>query len=284
MQGSEKKRDAWDWLDLGTKVTSGVLLAGIAIFIKMGTDEIAAAHRRGDMVRNLISDLTTKEARTRQDLALIALNHSIGDQDVDLMTEIAERLVFDTAGYSNAASPADQPFATVAFRILEQRNKGRADSLRSVLRARTEAIASVPETRAALRSSPDSGHTRAVETKADSSAAAALTQLVTPIQSRIVFIQFQGDLERPVVQQLRQRFNSAGFVSPDVERVTSGQFNSSVRYFHPEDAATADSVAEIARTFVQQQRLRVPSVPVLSFAGRGFNAPRGQVEVWISVR
>jgi len=284
MPGSEKKRDAWDWLDLGTKITSGVLLAGIAIFIKMGTDEIAAAHRRGDMVRSLISDLTTKEAHTRQDLALIALNHSIGDQDVDLMTEIAERLVFDTAGYSSGANPAEQPFATVAFRILEQRNKKRADSLRNVLRARTEAIASVPETRAALRSSPDSSHTRTVETKADSSAAAALTQLVTPIQSRIVFIQFQGSVARPLMQQLRQQFNRAGFVSPDVERVTSGQFSSSVRYFHPEDAATAESVANIARAFVQQQRLQVPSLPLQNFSGRGFTAPRGQVEVWLSVR
>ena len=108
MPGSDKPKDLWDKADIVGKLFSGVILALIAFVIKSGADDIAASQRQGELVRSLIADLTTKDQHTRQDLALIALNHSVGEQNPSLVIEIAERLVIDTTGYSSGDRAANQ--------------------------------------------------------------------------------------------------------------------------------------------------------------------------------
>lgn len=282
MPDVSRPRDAWDKADIIGKLFSGVVLAMIAFFVKTGTDDIAAAQHRGELVRSLLADLTTNEQRTRQDLALIALNHSVGAQNPLLVIEIAERLVSDTTGYSAGDRAASQALSSVAFLILQQRDPARADSLTGHLHRRFEAQASSDTAvRAALRSAPDTG-SRVPTAGGSDSAARAVNDLLAPLSSGVVFIQFQGALERKVMEKLRGRFSQSGFAAPGVERIAT-PFVNSVRYFHAEDAALADSAAIITRAFIKDEGLNLPEVRVQNMSERRLRVPRGQIEVWIRV-
>lgn len=267
-------KDFWDKADIVGKLLSGAVLAIIAFFIKTGSDKIAAAQRQGDLVRNLLADLTSNDKHTRQDLALIALNHSV---EKALMVEIAARLVEDTAGYA----AGDQGLTSVAFRILLQRDPVLAESLKARRNRQAEGQVSADTAlRAVLRSSPDTAAAHPVTTKADS-AARAVHDLIAPLSSSIVFIQYHEPVQPAAVEQLRARFAKAGFAAPGVERIATA-FASSVRYFHAQDSVLADSVAKITRAFVEGQLPGVSPVPVQNLSGRRFSVPRGQIEVWLS--
>jgi|GEM_PF-6396491 len=87
-----KSKDLGEKLDVVGKLVNVVFLAVIATVIKLGADNIAHSLKRGELVRSLISDLTTQEVKVRQDIALIALNRAIGDSQPELVVEIAEIL------------------------------------------------------------------------------------------------------------------------------------------------------------------------------------------------
>lgn len=266
-------KDFWDKLDIVGKLLSGVILALIAIFIKTGTDDIAAAQQQGDLVRNLLVDLTSNDQRTRQDLALIALNHSVSDS---LMIEIAARLVLDTTGYS----AGDQALTSVAFRILLQRDPVMAESLKAQRQRGFENQVADPVVRAAARSAPDTS-TRPPVSAAGDSVARNAHELIAPLSSSVVFIQFGGTFERAVAGQLRNRLAEAGFAAPAVEHIGTA-FSSSVRYFHSEDSVLADSVGQVTHRLLQEKAPRVGAIPVQNLSGRGFRVPRGQIEVWLN--
>lgn len=129
MKMDEKSsKDTWDKLDVLARIVSGVLLVAIAVFIKIGTDNIASSMRSGELVQSLIADLTT--SGTRRDVALIALNHSVADKNSGLVTDIAERLVWDIVESESASVAAEAgPLYTTAFKILRQRNPERAKEI-----------------------------------------------------------------------------------------------------------------------------------------------------------
>jgi hypothetical protein len=274
-------KDRWDKADIIGKFFSGVVLAVIALMIKTGTDDISAAQGRGDLVRQLIADLTTKDQRTRQDLALIALNRSVGEQTPQLVVEVAERLVLDTMGYSTDRAAA-QALGSVAFRILQERDPARADEVRQQLEQQFEQIVSSDSLgRAALRSDPDTSRHPAAT--AGDSTRRAITDVLARVSSSVVYIQFQGGVQRSVVEELRRRLSGSGFVAPGVERITK-PFSSAVRYFHPGDSVLADSAARITRAFLEERGLGVGEFRAQNLAALGSRVPRGQVEVWVSVR
>lgn len=282
MPDSARAKDWWDKLDVIGKILSGALLAVIALIIKSGADSIASAMHEGELVQSLIADLTTKDETTRQDLALIALNHAVGRRNPELVVEIAERLVVDTTRYSAGDRAAKQALGSVAFDILQKRAPARADSLKKALEQRAVATLSDSSTRAAVRSRPDTSRVNTTPPGADS-AAQAVTDLLAPLSSSVVFIQFQGAVQRSTIDELRSRLDRSGFVAPGIERI-SPPFASSIRYFHPEDRVLADSVARITKAFVSERRLRVPSIPIWYVANHTSNVKLGQIEVWLSVQ
>lgn len=274
-----KLKDRWDKLDIIGKLISGVVLAVIAVIIKSGTDRIAASQHRGDLVRALIADLTTKDQRTRQDIALIALDHSVGGENPQLVIEIAERLVLDTTGYSAADRSQESILGSVAFGVLKKRNRARADSLQRAVEQRFASRVSADSgVRASLRSDPDTARTLVLK---DSSAQFA-TRLIARFSSSVVFLQFQGGVQRKTMERLRKSLDSAGFVAPGVEYITK-PFRSSVRYFHADDSMLAARAAKISANFLQQERLSVESLKLQNLSERGLRVPRGQIEVWLNV-
>lgn len=110
--------------------------------------------------------------------------------------------------------------------------------------------------------------------------AAQITGLAATLerQSGRVFLHFRGALDRSVMRNLETRLEAAGYTVPGIERV-AGDWSSSVRYFHDEDAELARDVAGMVTEFFTG----VCALPAPIATSRlTLRAPRGQIEVWVS--
>lgn len=275
-----KQLTAWEKADIVGKLLSGVVLGLIAVLIKFGADDITAAQKEGELVQSLLQDLTTKDQHTRQDLALIALDHSVGAKNPALVIDIAERLVLDTSTYTPGDHAASQALGGIAFRILQRRDSSRAGSLKRQLERQYEQqVASDSSLREALRSPADTGKPLPQLPRA-SQATGSTGSLLARLSSNVVFIQYQGNAQRALVDTLRVQLAAAGFVAPGVERVII-PFKPSIRYFHSTDLILADSVASMTQDFLSARDINA-TVPVQLVATKGVSVPTGQLEVWLS--
>jgi hypothetical protein len=268
-----KQRDFWDLADLVVKLGSGVILLWFTVVVKQGTEEIATAMRKGELVQRLIGDLTASpEARVRQDLAIIALDGSIGGDDSEMVAAIVEKL-FEV----RPTTTADQLTNDTAFAVLKKRSPARANQIRerilkalSETRVRQNAVSgpTLPAGAAAGAVSDTSP-----EPPAEVKAAAA-------VFSNLLYIQFQGEITRELINELRQLHQNDGLAAPAAERL-GGDYRSAVRYFHEDDRAKAAAVAERSTRFFQEKNcpLAIGVEPVTSLRSR---VPLGQLELWIS--
>jgi hypothetical protein len=275
MTTSNSEKDWWDKADILGKLLAGVLLALIAVFIKVGTDRIAISQQRGELVRSLITDLTTKDQRTRQDIALIALNHAIGEQDAGLVTEIAERLVVDTTGYSAEDRASSQALGSIAFQILRKRDPARADSVKRFVMARFEETVADSATRAALLPS---------DTTQGRDSTGTVTDLLARVNSpSVIFMQVGATVPSELVNRLQGRLVRNGFAVPAAQVIQDTGIPSSVRYFYATDREHARRAGEVLNDVLRTFGFEVPPrVQLISgFEGR---ARRGAMEIWIGRR
>lgn len=253
------RRDIWEKLDVIGKLTSGVFLALIALFVKIGGDQIAASMQTAELVQSLIGDLTTRSEQTRQDIALIALNNAIGERDSRLVSEIAERLFLDLKTSDATGS--------VAFAVLKERNPQRAGELLARL---------TPDTlgRKELRTDPDvSKYSRETVTPQ--------AQLLSRAYSTVVYIQFRGETGRPLAEGLRSLLKEKGYYAPGVERVDK-KFPNNIRYFHPEDQLNAQAVREVVERYLKEQGHSL-SLQVQNFSQGSYKVPNGHLEIWLNL-
>ena len=96
----------------------------------------------------------------------------------------------------------------------------------------------------------------------------------------LVYVEFEGDIKRDLIQDLRATLNNQGFPAPEAKRI-EGDYYSEVRYFNPEDKRLAEDVARIAKKFFESKGCPA-DFPTndLSSKARG---PRGQIEIWINM-
>jgi len=95
----------------------------------------------------------------------------------------------------------------------------------------------------------------------------------------IVYIQFQGSLERNSMKQLAKLYQQKGFQAPGVERI-AGDYRNEVRYFNPSDAELASQVATIAQNFFAQKSCPIENIKLNPLKNNN-NVPKGQIELWI---
>lgn len=110
----------------------------------------------------------------------------------------------------------------------------------------------------------------------------AYTDLVkqTKLETQgIVYIQFQGSLERNSMKQLAKLYQQKGFQAPGVERI-AGNYRNEVRYFNPSDAGLASQVATIAQNFFAQKSCPIENIKLNPLKNNN-NVPKGQIELWI---
>ena len=259
-------KDSWDKLDTIGKIVSSLVLVVIAMFIKTGSERIAFSLQSGQLVQSLISDLTTKDQQTRQDVALLALDNSIGDEKPQMVAAIAERLFRDTQEQDSARMHA---LGSVAFRVLEKRDPDRAAAIRASLDSL------INNSRAAVVSNPDTAAPQLQQAPVES-------QLITRVFNSIVYVQFRNENERTLAQALRDTLNSAGLHSPAIDQ-ENGNYRNWVRYFHPEDRNLAVTASELASA-VARKKGHTVEFRVQDLSGNTrFRAGKGHVEVWINL-
>jgi hypothetical protein len=257
-----RSRDLLDIVDVLAKVVAGVFLVVLTFVIPKASERIAAAVDTGRLVQALMSDLTTADQQTRQDLALIALNRSVGNHNSLLVSEIAERIFLDLTKRDSM----HHDLGRVAFSVLRSRDSIRASILDD-----------------SLSTAADSARTQIVSPPSfDTLAKAAPSpqaQLIARIHPLIAYIQFKNEADRELAENLRKRVEEAGFWAPGVEQV-DGEYKDWIRYFHDSDRAVAGRAREIVDRFLQSAG-RPREVKLQNLSRHGFRAPEGQVEIWL---
>ena len=266
-----KRRDFWDFADLIVKLGSGVILLWFTVVVKQGTEDIATAMRKGELVQRLIGDLTaTPDARIRQDLAIIAMDGSIGADDSDMVAAIVEKL-FDV----RPTTTANELTNDTAFEVLSRRSPERAKNLRErILKVLSDS--SVRQNAVSAATLPPAGG-------ADSQTApepAAEVKAAAAVFPNLLYIQFQGQITRELINDLRRVHQDDGIAAPAAERL-AGDYRSAVRYFHEDDRAKAETVAARSTRFFQEKNCPLPIgvEPVTSLRSK---VPPGQLELWIN--
>jgi hypothetical protein len=263
-----KRRDAWDVVDLLVKIASGLVLLWFTVVVKQGAEDIAMAMRKGELVQRLIGDLTASpNARVRQDLAIIALDGSVGTDDSEMVAAIVEKL-FELRPTTTEAELTND----TAFAVLKRRSPTRATALQERLVnavSQTDRQAVVSAASAAPTDLSESAPQPAAEAKA-----------VATVFSNVLYIQFQGQLTRELINELRGVYQKDGIGTPAAERL-AGQYKSSVRFFHDEDRVQAEAVADRATRFFTEKKCAL-AVDVEDITATRSRVPRGQLELWIN--
>jgi hypothetical protein len=96
----------------------------------------------------------------------------------------------------------------------------------------------------------------------------------------VVYIQFSGEQNRQVVQELRQELVKNGYRAPGVQRLDF-QFPNSVKYFNDADGENASGLATIVSSFLNARHSPLAVVPAVR-ASSDATVPAGQMEVWLS--
>jgi hypothetical protein len=270
-------RDFWSKLDIFGRLVSSIILVVIAMLVsdaadkvKQGSQQVANALKRGQLVQSLVSDLATKQDRVRQDLALIALDRTASaKEDNDLIDDIAEEILL-----SEPPSGSDYSGKT-AMIILERRDKARAAKLREKI------LANLSSPTMTALSSAQVSPTHDMPIKP-----ITFEQRVTAaVLQKLASIEFRGPENMDLMNRLRQQLAQSGLPGPEVEEVKI-DFPNQVRYFNLEDRALAVETANVVQNFIRTQTVgKYPDyeIAVRSFVSHEPKPPAGQVEVWCNL-
>lgn len=258
MSVEKSKKDIWEKLEVIGRLTSAILLAAITILLKYGIDDITVSLDKGHLVQNLIADLTTQDENVRQDIALIALNRSLGKQDERMVLEIAEQVF-------RSREITDDLTSDVAFSIIQEIDPDKAKEL---------ALAIIKENKANLRSAP-------VPLSASPKKISTDAKIVAKVFPKVVYIQYGKGSSVKQVKQLAQYLELQKINVPGIEQVEQ-EFPNNVRFFYPEDRKKAVDILRIINEFFNKYELKIP-IKLQDLSGAKLRAPRGQVEIWLNL-
>lgn len=260
-------KDNWDKASIVGQILSGLLLAAIALLIKTSADNIATSLKKGDLVRSMISDLASDSDKgIRQDLALIALDHSLGDQEQGMIVEIAEQII-KQGKYDNVTG-------TIAFKIINQRAPAKAKELQD----QALLLASDKTVREDLRSSANP-MALVAPTPIPSPGVDSGKQVLAKVLPNLIFIQIKNEQSRATAEALRSALSAQGYFAPGVDQV-EGNYSSSVRFFHQEDQALARQVNELVKKFLSSRNINI-TTDILDLSKLRHTGQPGQIEIWI---
>jgi DNA repair exonuclease SbcCD ATPase subunit len=68
------------------------------------------------------------------------------------------------------------------------------------------------------------------------------------VKRRLVYVQFQGGLDRPLINDLRTSLETANYSAPGAERI-AGEYRSVIKYFRDEDETEATALLKVTEAF-----------------------------------
>jgi hypothetical protein len=293
-------KDNWDKFKIVSGFLGSVVLVAIPLVIKFGADDISRSMERGQLVDSLIEELTDQQAKSRRDIALVALDGAvkpefkcellgywdcrIDEEAPDLVTDISVILLRDTYAklQKQHADIEDADVeSSVAKHILAKR---RPQTWQSILQEIAPAAAEL---------APTSGvnvEQESADVKNRKSQTLRVIANLTPVQTatdtsgstsktaldgvRFVYIQYQSNKTR--VDQLRTYLNGKGVKVPRIEQVDRITQND-IRYANESQKAIAEA---LQKDLAKNQNINISKLIDLSQAG--YKVPPGQFEVWLT--
>ncbi|MGD8567912.1 MAG: hypothetical protein PVJ39_07480 [Gammaproteobacteria bacterium] len=292
-------KDKWDKFKIISGFLGSVVLVAIPVVIKFGADDISRSMERGQLVDSLIEELTDQQAKSRRDIALVALDGAvkpefkcellgywdcrIDEQTPDLVTDIAVILLRDTYAklQKRHADIEDADVeSSVAKHILAKR---RPQTWQTILKDIAPAAAEL---------APTSGvnvEQESADVKDRKSQTLRVIANLTPVQTvtdttgstaktaldgvRFVYIQYQSNKTR--VDQLRTYLNGKGVKVPRIEQVDRITQND-IRYANESQKAIAEA---LQKDLAKNQNIQISKL--IDLAQVGYKVPAGQFEVWL---
>jgi hypothetical protein len=99
-------------------------------------------------------------------------------------------------------------------------------------------------------------------------------------QYGVVYIQFSGEQNRAIAEELRQELVKNGYRVPGVQRLDF-LYPNVVKYFNDADATSASTLATVVTAFLDAGRYSIPPVRPVR-ASNDVSVPAGQMEVWLN--
>jgi 5-formyltetrahydrofolate cyclo-ligase len=269
---AKSPKDIWDKLDILSKIVSGIVLVLIAIVLKFGADKISSSLQTGQLVQSLISDLSSPDTtKIRQEIALVALDQTLWNQNKELVLQVCERILLDTK-YENITG-------SLAFKILKSRAPVRA----GVLEKRIEQI--IEDKLRTHTTPPDSSDDLVNEVQQDvPDYNIEGSNILARVKKNKLYIHFANEENRQRIRQLQRDLKLAGFYAPGIENV-KGNYKLDIRYFHKEDSILTGSIVQIIKNFLDGEGINIKSVSIKNFRGTKYqtDATVGLVEIWINL-
>lgn len=261
----ESPNDLWNIVDLIGRLISSILISGVlGYFIQKGAQEISFSIETGKLTQSLISKLasTKKEEQLKQDIALAALDGSIGSRNPYLVSSVAERIYMSKPGFTD-------PTAQYALQVLKVRNEPKYQEIRT---ANLNFIVS-QTSKSQSGSTPDSP---AIVNKSTEQID-VVSQVISRTFTGVVFVQFKNNKLKNTSERIKNGLLEQGLEVPPLEQVNAN-YSNSIRYFNPEDVDLAIRVKAVIENIVEEPKQKFE---VLDFSKSGYKIPKGQIEIWI---
>lgn len=96
------------------------------------------------------------------------------------------------------------------------------------------------------------------------------------VKEKLVYVQFEGDVNRQVINMLRSELKLLGYNAPGAERV-SGDYRPMVKYFSASDESSAQELALKTQEFFKSKNCPIVITPELI----KMTSPPSHLELWI---
>ncbi|HYV95789.1 MAG TPA: hypothetical protein VE978_28720 [Chitinophagales bacterium] len=261
------EKDFWDKTEVLTKVFTGIVLVIIGFIIKNGADKIAQANQESQIIQKLIEDLTAEKSTTRNDIALMTLEHyllrenknSLDESNRKFLSNIAESIL-SARLMEDSTLQSDNQFS---IQVLKEYDTIRYKQfytdlqLRKIKNNTPKDIVTDPIKRVPI------GNSTPEEFIA-----------IRTIAKKLVYIQYADSSNKPAIQKLQAMCNKKGWSAPEIENVR-GSYHNTIRYFNQEDSTYAKKIKHIADSVLQTSFSVVPDISTK------YIVPTGQAEIWI---
>ena len=292
-------KDKWDKFKIISGFLGSVVLVAIPVVIKYGADDISRSMERGQLVDSLIEELTDQQAKSRRDIALVALDGAvkpdfkcelfgywdcrIDEQKPDLVTDIAVILLRDTYALlqKKDANIEDADIeSSVAKNILVKR---KPQTWKTILKDIAPSAAQLAPT-SGVNVEQESADVKVRKSQTlrvitnltsvqEQSATSAAPQGTVLEGVRNVYIQYESNKER--VDKLREYFISKGIQVPRIEKIQHISQND-IRYANEDQKQLAENLQQDL-----QQNQNIQFTKLIDLSQVGYHVPAGQFEIWL---
>jgi len=292
-------KDGWDKFKIISGFLGSVVLVAIPLMIKFGADDISRSMERGQLVDSLIEELTDQQAKSRRDIALLALDGAIkpeykcklfgfggcevDEEKPDLVKDIAVILLRDTYAALQSKDPTVKNVdieSSVAKTILEKRRPHFWKGIIKDIAPAAAQLAPSSGVNVEQESADDkirkSQYRRAIAnlTPVQEQPSTAVSTQVTGFEGvRFVYIQYQSNKKQ--ADELRDYLKTNGVEVPRLEKVQHISQND-IRYASDDQKQTAEA---LQKSLKENKKIQITRLIDLSQAG--YHVPIGQFEIWL---